>query len=107
MSVIVTEKVVTSIEVDWGALAASVEKEVMAKLNDDLVLWPDDMDMRAVFMRDAADGLDVCVLLSNGEWSDAEDKIRDMDTAPREWVWDWVEKHSCDGFFDILRKQGA
>lgn len=107
MNVVVTEKVVVSIEVDWNALSKAVEEEVMSKLNDDLVLWSDDMHMRAMFMRDAANGLDVCAVLSKGKWSDAEDRLYKMDTAAREWVWDWVEKHSCNGFFDILRKQGA
>jgi hypothetical protein len=107
MTVTVTEKVVVSIEVDWVALAKAVEEEVMAKLNDDLILWQDDMAMRAVIMHDAADGLDVCVFLADGKWSNAQDRLYKMDTASREWVWDWVEKHSCNGFFDILCKQGA
>lgn len=94
------------IEVDWVALANAVENEVMAKLNEELVQWQNDTAMRAMFLHDAADGLDVCILLSKGKWSDAEDRLYKMDTASREWVWDWIEKHSCNGFFDILRKQG-
>ena len=107
MNVTMTEKVVVSIEVDWTSLAKAVEAEVMAKLEDDLLTWSEDMKMRAVLMHDAADGLEVCSLLASGSWKEAEKQLYKMDTAAREWVFDWVEKHSCDGFFELLYKQEA
>lgn len=104
---VVTTKTVEVIQVDWPALAVKVEEDVMAKLYDDLEQWKDDISMRAMFLQDAADGLEVCILLSEGKWKKAEERLRDMDTASREYVWDFIDKHSCDDLFDILRKQEA
>ena len=107
MNVTVTEKTVKVVEVNWVALAKAVENEVMEKLNDDLVLWQDDVSMRAMFLRDAADGLGVCALLTNGKWNDVGDRLWAMDTASREYVYDWIEKHSCKNIFQLLREQEA
>jgi hypothetical protein len=105
MSVTITEKVVSSIEVDWVALAKAVEKDVMSSLDENLAEWQDDMQMRAMFLGDASDGVKVCTFLAEGDWKKAEAHLYGMDTAAREWVWDWVEKHSCNDLFDLLREQ--
>lgn len=102
---VVTTKTIEVIQIDWPALAAKVEEDVMAKLYDDLEQWKNDISMRAMFLQDAADGLEVCILLAEGKWKKAEDRLRDMDTASREYVWDFIDKHSCDNLFNILRKQ--
>lgn len=104
---VVTTKTVEVIQVDWTALAVKVEEDVMAKLYDDLEQWKDDISMRAMFLQDAADGLEVCILLAEGKWEKAEDRLRDMDTAAREHVWDFIDRHSCNDLFSIMRKQKA
>jgi hypothetical protein len=63
--------------------------------------------MQAMFLRDAADGLDICALLAEGKWEKAEDRLRNMDTASREWVFDFIEKHSCNDLFGTMRNQKA
>jgi hypothetical protein len=105
MSVVVKKTVIVDIKVDWPTLAKKVEEDVMAKLNDDLILWQNDASMRAVFLRDAADGLDICVQLREGDWKQAENILRNMDTAAREWVWDFIEVNSIPGLFDMLSEQ--
>jgi len=105
MTVVITEKTVRVVEVDWIALAESLENEVLAKLEDDIIEWGQDTSMLSMFLRDAADGLDVAVLLANGRWDSAESKIYNMDTVARDYIFDWIEKHSCDNLFDVLREQ--
>lgn len=104
---VVTTKTVEVIQVDWRALAAKVEEDVMANLYYDLEQWDDDVSMQAMFLRDAADGLDICILLAEGEWEKAEARLRGMDTAAREYVWVFIEKHSCNDLFSIMRNQKA
>ena len=77
--------------VDWTELAAAVEWRVMQKLQRDLVNWPDDLSMREMFVADAADGMAVCVLLEQGKWREAESKIWHMDTAARDYIWEFLE----------------
>jgi hypothetical protein len=107
MTVTVTEKVMRIVTVDWAALAAAVREEVIDKLNADMAQWQDDVSMQSMFLRDAADGLYVVALLAEGKWQKAENKLHDMDTASREYVWQWIEKHSCYGLFGVLRDQGS
>jgi hypothetical protein len=105
MTAVITEKTVKLVEVDWDALASAVETEVMEKLDDDLVAWQYDVSMKVMFLRDAADGLEVCGLLKEGKWKEVEERLWDMDTASRDHVYDWIEKHSCDNLFRLLREQ--
>jgi len=96
MTVTVTEKVVKVVTVDWTALAAAVKSEILTKLDGDMNAWVEDASMLSMVLRDAADGLDVCSMLTEDKWKDVEDRLWKMDTAPREYVGDWIEKHSCD-----------
>jgi len=107
MNVVVTEKVVKVITVDWKSLGNAVKQEVIDKLNDDLLEWQRDPRMLSMFLNDAADGMNVAVHLSGGDWRGAENKLRDMDTASREYAWEWVEKHSCKNIFNILDQQAT
>lgn len=93
----------TAFEVDWAALASEVEKRVMAKLQQDLANWSDDLSMREMFVGDAADSMKVCVLLEAGKWREAETKIWDMDTAARDYVYDFIAEVAGADFFDIVR----
>lgn len=106
MSVVTKKTVEIEVfEVDWISLAKAVENDVMEKLENDLATWHDDLSMRAMFLHDAADGLDVCALLAEGKWEMAEHHLRRMDTAAREYVWDFIENHSCEEFFDVMESQ--
>lgn len=107
MTVVITDKVVKVVDVDWDALSTNVEAEVMDKLKHDLSTWENNAAMKAMFLRDAADGLDICTLLTQRKWKKAEDRLWDMDTASREYVREWIEKHSCQNLFQILRDQEA
>lgn len=107
MTVTVTEKVVKIVTVDWAALAAAVKAEILTKLTNDMDLWKNDVSMLSVVLRDAADGLNVCSLLNEKEWKRVEGRLWEMDTAPREYVYDWIEKHSCENLFRLLLEQGA
>lgn len=100
MSIVTETK---SYTVDWAALAAGVEKLVLKKLKADLKDWKHDIGMKQMFLQDAADALVVCELLSEGKWHLAEDRICEMDTAARDYVWDFVEKVAGADFFDIVR----
>ena len=107
MTVVITETVVKVVKVDWIALAEAVKGEIMAKLKNDLVIWKDDASMLSMVLMDASSGLGVVALLAEGNWKGAEQHLYDMDTAPREYVYDWVEKHSCVNLFQVLGEQAA
>ena len=107
MNVVIAEKVVKVVEVDWASLSMAVEAEVMDKLKYNLSTWQNDTAMKSMFLRDAADSLEVCTLLTQEKWFKAEERLWDMDTAPREYVFYWIEKHSCQNLFGILRQQEA
>jgi hypothetical protein len=92
-----------TVEVDWATLAQEVEQRVMDKLHDDLAHWSNDLSMRQMFVQDAADGLAVCELLVEGSWHKAENRIRDMDTAARDCVYDWIAEVAGEDFFKIVR----
>jgi hypothetical protein len=107
MTVVITETVVKVVKVDWDALAKAVKNEVMTKLKNDLVMWEDDASMLSMVLMDASSGIDAAVLLADGDWKGAEQHLYDMDTAPREYVYDWIEKHSCVNLFQVLGEQAA
>ena len=90
-------------DVDWKTLADRVEALVMAKLKEDLEHWKEDRGMRAMFLCDAGDSLDVCEALAEGSWSKAEKKLWDMDTAARDYVYDFIEQTAGKEFFDAVR----
>ena len=100
---IVTVTETKSYTVDWATLAREVEQRVMDKLHDDLANWSNDLGMRQMFVQDAADSLAVCELLLEGNWSKAENRIRDMDTAARDYVFDFVAEVAGEDFFKIVR----
>lgn len=107
MNVVIAEKVVKVVEVDWIALAKAVENEVMRKLHDDLKDWPrpDDISLRSMCLDDASRALNVCELLQLGMWKEAEKRLYTMDTSPREYLYDWIEQNSCKDFFKVLREE--
>ena len=77
--------------VDWTALADAVEQRAMAKLEEDVERWRDDRSMRAMLLGDCGDTLNVCEVIETGRWRDIEEQLRKMDTAAREWVYDFIE----------------
>jgi hypothetical protein len=105
MNVVITEKVVKVVEVDWIALAKAVENGIMHKLYDDLKDWPDDISLRAMCIDDASRAMRVCELLELGMWKEAEKRLYAMDTSPREYLYEWIEQNSCKDFFKVLREE--
>ena len=93
--------------VDWTELALAVERRVMAKLKQDLLNWPDDLSMREMLIGDAADGMAICVLLEQGKWREAEKKIWHMDTAARDYIWDFLEAELGVDELEFIRAQNG
>jgi len=93
--------------VDWTELALAVERRVMAKLRQDLENWPDDLSMREMLIADAADGMAICVLLEQGRWREAEKKIWHMDTAARDYIWDFLEAELGVDELEFIRAQNG
>lgn len=99
---IVTVTETESYTVDWKRLAGLVEQAVMEKMRDDLANWHNDLSMRQMLVQDAADGLAVCELLLGEDWTRAKQKLRDMDTASRDEVYDMIDAVAGADFFKIL-----
>ena len=93
--------------VDWTELALAVERRVMEKLQRDLANWTDDLSMREMLVADAADGMAVCVLLEQGRWREAEKKIWHMDTAARDYIWDFLEAELGVDELEFIRAQNG
>ena len=103
-----TEAVTVTYNVeDWAALALAVEKRVMAKLQKDLASWPDDLSMRSMIVADAADGMAVCESLYEGDWRDVEKKLWHMDTAPRDWIWEYLEAELGVDELEFIRQNNG
>ena len=102
----ITVKNVTVVEVDWAALAQAVELRVMQKLQEDLEHWANDLGMRSMFLGDASDGLKACELLLKGQWKPVEDHLWSMDTAARDYIYDFIGEVAGEDFFDHVRKNG-
>jgi hypothetical protein len=100
---IVQKEVKTVVTVDWAALSAAIELRVMEKLQEDLKHWADDVGMRSMFLGDASDGLKVCELLLEGNWQTVEKKLWDMDTAARDYLWDFLEAELGVDELEIIR----
>jgi hypothetical protein len=100
---IVQKEVKTVVTVDWAALSAAIELRVMDKLQEDLKHWADDVGMRSMFLGDACDGLKVCELLLEGNWQTVEKKLWDMDTAARDYLWDFLEAELGVDELEIIR----
>jgi len=100
---IVQKEVKTVVTVDWAALSAAIELRVMQKLQEDLKHWADDVGMRSMFLGDASDGLKVCELLLEGNWQLVEKKLWDMDTAARDYLWDFLEAELGVDELEIIR----
>ena len=104
---LVTVRETKTAVVDWTELALAVERRVMAKLQRDLANWPDDLSMREMLVADAADGMAVCILLEQGKWREAEKKIWNMDTAARDWVWEFIEAELGVDELEFIRAQNG
>ena len=104
---LVTMRETKTAVVDWTELALAVERRVMAKLQRDLANWEDDLSMREMFIADAADGMAVCVLLEQGRWREAEKKIWHMDTAARDYVWEFIEAELGVDELEFIRQQNG
>lgn len=106
MSNFVKTRVIEKIEVDinWKGIADAVEALVMAKLEHDLEHWAEDRGMRAMFLCDAGNGVDVAACLAEGDWIKTEKKLWEMDTAARDYVYDYIEQVAGKEFFDLVRK---
>jgi hypothetical protein len=100
---IVTVTETQSYTVDWTKLAKGVARLVEAKLRQDLANWKTDISMKQMLVQDAADSLAVCELLSEGKWKQAEARVRDMDTAPRDYVYDFIAEVAGADFFDLVK----
>ena len=101
---IVTVTETKSYTVDWVALAAGVERLVLEKMKNDLEHWADSLSMKQMFVQDAADSLAVCEAMQDSEsWSVVEEKLWDMDTAARDYVYDFIAEVAGADFFDIVR----
>lgn len=106
MALVTVRETKTAI-VDWTELALAVERRVMAKLKQDLANWEDDLSMREMLIADAADGMAVCVLLEQGKWREAEKKIWHMDTAARDYIWDFLEAELGVDELEFIRAQNG
>ena len=106
MALVTVRETKTAI-VDWTELALAVERRVMAKLRQDLENWPDDLSMREMLVADAADGMAICVLLEQGKWREAEKKIWHMDTAARDYIWDFLEAELGVDELEFIRAQNG
>ena len=104
---LVTVRETKTADVDWAELALAVERRVMTKLQQDLMNWTDDLSMREMFVGDAADGMAVCVLLEQGKWREAESKIWHMDTAARDYVWEFLEAELGMDELEFIRQQNG
>jgi hypothetical protein len=85
-------------------LAKKVDALVTEKLQGDLSRWKEDIRMRQMFAQDCADGLAVCELLLSGDRAAVAKRLNQMDTAPREYIIEFIEEIAGDDFFDILLK---
>lgn len=99
----ITTKTVTVVEVDWAALSKAVELLVMQKLQEDLEHWANDLGMRSMFLCDAGDGLKACELLLDGNWKKVEDHLWSMDTAARDYIYDFIGQTAGEEFFKLVR----
>ena len=100
---IVKKVTIETVEVDWKTLAAEIEQRAMDKLHDDLAHWSNDVGMRAMFLGDAADALRICESLAEeGDWAKAEDLLLKMDTAARDYVYQWIDDLCGEDFFDLV-----
>ena len=104
---LVTVRETKTAVVDWTELALAVERRVMEKLQRDLANWTDDLSMREMLVADAADGMAVCVLLEQGRWREAEKKIWHMDTAARDYIWDFLEAELGVDELEFIRAQNG
>ena len=52
---------------------------------------------------DAADSLQVCEHLLAGDWNKARKRLIDMDTAARDYVFDFIEVVAGPEFFDCVK----
>jgi hypothetical protein len=95
-----------TVSIDWKELALQVEKRVIAKMWADIERWEDDRSMRAMLLVDAGDGLDVCVHIAEGNWSKAEQKLWHMDTAARDYIYEFIEAVAGQDFVEIARSIG-
>lgn len=103
MSIVTTETRVVH-RIDWETLATGVESLVMAKMRDDLVSWAGQRDMISMALGDASDGIKVCELLAEGNWSKVDEKLWSMDTAARDHLYHFIEQMAaCENFFAIAR----
>lgn len=104
MSQFVKIRVVERVEadIDWKGIADAVEELVMAKLHNELADPSNDRGMRAMYLGDAGDGLDVCVALAKGNWAEVDGGLWNMDTAAREYVYDFIEQVAGKEFFKVV-----
>jgi hypothetical protein len=97
-------RTVVETEIDWAGIADAVEVLVMEKLQRDLEDWAEDRGMRAMFLSDAGDGIWVCENLAGGVWSEVDKRLCEMDTAARDYLYDFIGQVAGEEFFKLVNK---
>ena len=101
--VTVNKTEIESYDVDWPGLAKAVEARVMQQMQESLETWKDDVSMKAMALKDAADGLDVCVLIAEGSSGyEIENRLWEMDTAARDVVYEMIEAETFEDFLSSV-----
>ena len=92
-------------KIKWDQIAGGVEHLVVKKLKEGLKTWKGDVGMRQMIVQDAADGLAVCeVMLEKQNWTDVEERLWEMDTAARDYVYEFIAVVAGKDFFDTVWK---
>ena len=91
--------------IDTEKLADSIEAAVVAEFEErfaDVSGTDSDQGLQALYISDAADMLEVCRLIKQGEFSEARAKLYHMDTSPREDLYMLMERVAGSEIVDSM-----
>jgi len=89
--------------IDTKKLADSIEAAVVAEFEERFAdVSGTDQGLQALYISDAADMLEVCRLIKQGEFSEARAKLYHMDTSPREDLYMLMERVAGSEIVDSM-----
>lgn len=91
--------------IDTTKLATAIEEAIVREFQGNFARvsgTDEDLGMQSLYISDTGDALEVCRYMERGEWRTAREKLRSMDTLPRENLYFLIERVAGSDFVDSV-----
>ena len=97
----ITKKITETYEIDYKGLADHLEEQIIKNLEIEIKDSRGDRPMMSMYMRDAAQYIDIIDYITEQDIETAKEMLIDMDTGARETFYEIFERETGINIYDI------